>query len=245
MSDLDFEIDENKLVWCRNRQSELKEVIIPEGIKQIGEEAFLDCNSMTSLSIPESVEMIEDYAFSGCFELTELVLPKSMKKVGEHAFEGCFSLKKVVALNPKCKINKNAFFPYTFVANETEIILSSNKTTGKTFTFSIDIKQGDNFVSEFETLINDENRLKKITDVPKEFEQWKEGLTYTDTSICNQSTVSISNLNLICDFLYKVVQEVVEVIGECELNGTYDPSNGDEYAIYCSGSSVDMEMGMV
>ena len=44
----------------------LKKVVIPEGVMEIGKGAFADCKNLRKVEIPESVELIMDYAFAGC-----------------------------------------------------------------------------------------------------------------------------------------------------------------------------------
>ena len=39
------------------------ELIIPDGVKGIGNGAFSRCNSLTSITIPKTVQLIEDDAF--------------------------------------------------------------------------------------------------------------------------------------------------------------------------------------
>ncbi len=76
-------------------------LILPEGVKYIGRDAFV-CyghkgSMMTGeLYIPSTVEYIGDNAFGGndgdlnmCFFTNELVLPASMKYLGSGAFIGC------------------------------------------------------------------------------------------------------------------------------------------------------------
>lgn len=54
--------------------NELTSVIIPEGVTEIGDRAFLGCGSMTSISIPSTVTVIGTNPFMDCFELTEITI---------------------------------------------------------------------------------------------------------------------------------------------------------------------------
>lgn len=40
--------------------------VIPIGTTEIGEKAFMNCDSLKSVEIPDSVPRIEDGAFDGC-----------------------------------------------------------------------------------------------------------------------------------------------------------------------------------
>lgn len=66
-------------------------------LKRIDMGAFFQCSFSDSpkLVIPEGVTEIGANAFGSCSDLEEIVLPKSLKKIGGDCFAGCTSLKKV------------------------------------------------------------------------------------------------------------------------------------------------------
>ncbi|MBQ9438211.1 MAG: leucine-rich repeat protein, partial [Lachnospiraceae bacterium] len=64
----------------------LKEVSLPEGLKEIGEETFYGCSSLESVDLPDNVESIGRIAFFSCDKLSSLRLPDSLKYVGPQAF---------------------------------------------------------------------------------------------------------------------------------------------------------------
>ena len=77
------------------------EVVIPSTIEikgttynvtSIGNYAFYDCDSLTSIVIPESVTSIGDYAFYYCSNLTSIVIPEGVTSIGNSAFRYCSSL---------------------------------------------------------------------------------------------------------------------------------------------------------
>ena len=63
-----------------------KKVIIPDGVTEIGYEAFSDYREIESVVIPESVTKINDHAFLGCVNLTSITIPKSVTEIGYGAF---------------------------------------------------------------------------------------------------------------------------------------------------------------
>ena len=65
---------------------------IPNNITTIGECAFYECSSLTSIIIPNSVTTIGEKAFSYCSSLTSITIPTSVKLIGAEAFEGCTRL---------------------------------------------------------------------------------------------------------------------------------------------------------
>ena len=64
-------------------------------VTSIGEYAFEDCLSLTSITIPDSVTSIGDSAFSGCTSLTSITIPNSVTSIGEYAFGDCESLTEI------------------------------------------------------------------------------------------------------------------------------------------------------
>jgi len=66
-----------------------KSIVIPSGIKRIGNYAFSDFAQLTSVVIPEEVEEIGNYAFRNCTALSDVKLPKSLKIIGDYSFGDC------------------------------------------------------------------------------------------------------------------------------------------------------------
>ena len=72
----------------------LKEVLLPDGLTEIGEEAFGDNTALEKLSIPESVTKIGAYAFWHCSHAAlSLSIPDSVTEIGINAFEETSWLK--------------------------------------------------------------------------------------------------------------------------------------------------------
>ena len=79
-------------------------IVIPEEVTymnrtrkvtSIGNEAFRNCWSLTSVTIPNSVTSIGSYAFFGCNGLTSVTIPNSVTSIGEGAFYYCSGLTSV------------------------------------------------------------------------------------------------------------------------------------------------------
>ena len=65
---------------------------IPNSVTSIGNYAFRECSSLTSITIPNSVTSIGSSAFRYCSALTSITIPNSVTSIGERAFEYCSSL---------------------------------------------------------------------------------------------------------------------------------------------------------
>ena len=67
-----------------------------KSVTGIGNSAFENCTSLTSITIPHSVTSIGNDAFSGCASLTSIEIPDSVTEMGNDAFFGCSSLMTIV-----------------------------------------------------------------------------------------------------------------------------------------------------
>ncbi len=86
---------------------------IPGSVTVIGESAFEECGSLTSVNIPNSVTEIGYWAFYSCSSLTTINIPNSVTAIGNSAFFGCSSLESVNIGNSVTAIGSYAFWDCT------------------------------------------------------------------------------------------------------------------------------------
>ena len=106
------------------------EVVLPDSIEFIDENAFGNCQYLEKINLPENLKYMGMYAFAGsgiseieincphitvpmfaftwCNNLTDVTL--NVKAVGEKAFRGCANLKNVEFGNMMNKISADAFY---------------------------------------------------------------------------------------------------------------------------------------
>ena len=84
-------------------------VIIPDNVQSIGNRAFSDCTSLTSITIPNSVQSMGNRAFFRCESLKSITIPDNVQSIGKNAFSGCKSLESVTILNGVKSIGNEAF----------------------------------------------------------------------------------------------------------------------------------------
>ena len=108
--------------------TKLTRVVIPDSVTSIGYGSFRGCYSLPSVAIPDSVTSIGDSAFAYCKVLTGITLSGSVTSIGSCAFQSCDSLTSVTMQNGVTDIGDNAF---TYCKNLTSVTIpNSVKTIG-------------------------------------------------------------------------------------------------------------------
>jgi len=75
----------------------LTSVVLPDSLRQLGESAFGRCDSLTSMVLPESLTHVGTWAFAECTSLTSVVLPDSAE-LGFSVFFYCYALEQKASL---------------------------------------------------------------------------------------------------------------------------------------------------
>ena len=87
---------DGRVLLCYPRGKKEASFTIPDGVTHIGDGAFQNCTSLTSIIIPDSVTYIGGSAFSGCSSLTSITIPDSVTNIaGYRLFEYCDSLTSI------------------------------------------------------------------------------------------------------------------------------------------------------
>lgn len=77
---------------CYNFHGELRNLVIPDNIKTIGDYAFYGNTNLVSLKLSVGLTEIGKYAFYGCSTLTELSIPDNVTTINQYAFSDCTNL---------------------------------------------------------------------------------------------------------------------------------------------------------
>ena len=83
-------------------------VTLPNSVKSINYNVFGGCSNLSSINLFEGLQIIGPSAFEGC-AFTEVVMPSSLIRVGEDSFKNCTSLEKVVLNDSILEIEDGAF----------------------------------------------------------------------------------------------------------------------------------------
>jgi len=139
-------VSKNAFEGCTN----LKSVILSEGVTEIRNEAFKDCTELQEVSLPKSLRKISDKAFMGCAKLEKITIGDGVTEIGCAAFKNCTALSEVhfspnlLTIGTEAFINCSnldvgkldlpAFVNFEIKAfdgckNQPELLYSSDKTT--------------------------------------------------------------------------------------------------------------------
>ena len=119
----DFQIENGVLVKYTGKGGD---VVIPDGVTSIGNEAFYACRGLTSVTIPDGVMSIEDDAFRYCENLTSVTISDSVTSIGDRAFSSCSSLSSVTIPNSVTSIGNGAFSGCDDLADDSGLVIIRN-----------------------------------------------------------------------------------------------------------------------
>lgn len=88
------------------------EVVIPRGVKVIGQKAFSGL-MISSVIIPNTVTIIEDFAFMECESLKSIIIPDSVTSIGVEVFYKCSSLTNINLPDSITSIKSQTFWGCT------------------------------------------------------------------------------------------------------------------------------------
>ncbi|MDE6407838.1 MAG: leucine-rich repeat domain-containing protein, partial [Anaeroplasmataceae bacterium] len=91
-------IEGNEVIAIGNyafENCDIKFVVIPDSVTNIGYDAFKYCHNLIGITIPNSVTEIEWSAFWDCDNLRSIEIPSSVTRIGSNVFANCSSLTNV------------------------------------------------------------------------------------------------------------------------------------------------------
>ena len=89
--------------------SSIMKVMIPNGVTAIKKGAFSNCNSLIRINLPDGIKSIESWAFADCSYLFDIIIPNGVTEIGDYAFSGCSNFSKVSIPDGVTKIGDCAF----------------------------------------------------------------------------------------------------------------------------------------
>lgn len=107
-------------------------------VTTIGDYAFYECSSLTSVTIGDSVTKIGNYTFYGCSSLTSVTIGNGVTTIGEGAFYDCSSLTSVYISNISAWYNISFLSSYANpLSNGCNLYLNNELVTDLTIPDSV------------------------------------------------------------------------------------------------------------
>ena len=73
----------------------LSTIVIPDSVKYLGNYAFHQCDSLTSVKLSESLTSISRGLFQECYNLSSIEIPNNVKNIGSNSFSHCTRLSSI------------------------------------------------------------------------------------------------------------------------------------------------------
>ena len=106
--------------------AQLESVTIPEGVVKIGMGAFSG-NRLNRVTLPKSLREIGTHAFGMCGGLEEIIIPYGVKKIGSKAFNHCVRLCNVVVSDSVTVVGSDAFADTKWLKNQSDDMVFAGK----------------------------------------------------------------------------------------------------------------------
>ena len=89
-------------------QKAITKILLPEGTRKIGNNAFSGCAKVEEIVLPSTLEAIDPLAFQGCLALKKAEIPSSIKSLSSGVFNGCTALERIILSDSMTAIGDNA-----------------------------------------------------------------------------------------------------------------------------------------
>ena len=126
----DYDNGDNRSPVYNN--SDVKKIVIEDGVTSVGDYAFRSCNNLTSITIPDSVTSIGNSAFERCIGLSSVTIPDSVTSIGNNAFYACSTLTSITIPDGVTSIGYSTF---SYCSSLTSITIPDSVTSIGSYAF--------------------------------------------------------------------------------------------------------------
>lgn len=84
-----------EIMFSRDGRCYVPNLIIPDNVTSIANNAFQECTDLTSVTVPSSVTSIGNYAFADCTNLKSITISNSVISISDTAFRGSLNITDI------------------------------------------------------------------------------------------------------------------------------------------------------
>lgn len=192
----DFIIEDNELKAYKGNSTD---VIIPEGVKYIGEGVFQG-SGVTSVILPESLIYIGHKSFANCYRLQEIKIPSSVEDIQYDAFNSNPNIKIIWPKSWETRIDTRISLAAEMKQREVYIVVTDPQKIkkGQNVTlvyFGRNSKKPYYYFCEKKELYFSNNIEQSIFDYPYEIEFLNRSEMYSD--LAELFDLASLNINMI------------------------------------------------
>ena len=146
----------------------LRKITLPNSLISIGRSAFRDCTNLKEINYSKNLKNIENYAFLNCSSLEEINLPSSTEFIGTMAFYGC---RKVKSINIPENVSNIEYGAFSFIDSLTKITVDEKNKKYKSLDNIALINDEDGILIQY--AIGNKNKLYKLEKYQSEIKDNK------------------------------------------------------------------------
>ncbi len=90
-------------------KSAVRSIVIEEGVPDICQNAFSNCDNLTQVTIPSNIKTIGANAFAGCDNLTSVIIQEGVTTIKQGAFSNCTKLQSITIPNSVTTLETRVF----------------------------------------------------------------------------------------------------------------------------------------
>lgn len=205
--------------------ADVQEIVIPEGVREIGLSAFVNCDNLRSMVIPESVSSIGRNAFSGCNQLVLTVVKGS----AAYTYARNNSIDYIIEEDGFCYTDKN--WSTTVIAyrgSAQDVVFPASLTTGYGMVI------GDGAFSGHSEILS--------VVIPSGFSRVGAKAFANYSSLT--SVVITDSVNMIAEDAFENSPNVELIVGEYSFALSYAQQHGIPYSVSTSSYAYKVKKGL-